>query len=99
MSLPGSENLKAKVPTNPREIDQRVENLKASLRSAFRSVKWANKRSYLRNKRYHDRYAKHREFGVGELVYLYQPARRPGLSAKFLSVDRPISDNSQVIDT
>jgi len=51
LSLPGSENLKAKVPTNLREIDQRVENLKASLRSAFRSVKWANKKSHLRNKR------------------------------------------------
>jgi hypothetical protein len=83
MSLPSSENLKAKVHSNPREIDKRVEHLKASLRSAFRSVKWANKKSHLRNKRYHDRYAKHREFGVGDLVYLYQPVRRPGLSAKF----------------
>jgi len=83
MSLPGNENLKAKFSTNPREIDQLVENLKASLGSAFRSVKWANKKSHLRNKSYHDRRAKHREFGVGDLVYLYQPARRPGLSAKF----------------
>jgi len=53
------------------------------LRSAFRSVKWANKKSHLRNKKYHDRSAKHREFAVGDLVYLYQSTRKPGLSAKF----------------
>ena len=82
MALPGNENLKAKVATNSRDIDQRVENPKASLRSAFRSVKWANKKSHQKNKR-HDRRAKHREFVGGDRVYLYQPARRPGLSAKF----------------
>ena len=54
MSLPGNENLKAKVSTNPRDIDQRVENLKGSLRSAFRAVKWANKKSHHKNKSYHD---------------------------------------------
>jgi len=83
MSLPGNDNLKAKVATNARDIDQRIESLKASLRSAFRSVKWANKKSQQRNKKYHDRRAKHREFEVGDFVYLYQPARKPGLSAKF----------------
>ena len=41
MSLRGNDNLKAKVVTNARNIDQRIESLKASLRSAFRSVKWA----------------------------------------------------------
>jgi len=46
MSLPGNDNLKAKVAKNPPDIDQRIENLKASLRSAFRSVKWANRRSH-----------------------------------------------------
>jgi len=83
MALPGNENLKAKVVTNSRDIDQQVENLKANLRSTFRSVKWANKKSHQKNKRHRDRRAKHREFVVGDLVYLYQPARRPGLSAKF----------------
>jgi len=82
MSLPGNDNLKSKVATNGRDIDQRIESLKASLRSAFRSAKWANKKSHQRNKKYHDRLAKHREFEVN-LVCLYQPARRPGLSAKF----------------
>jgi len=83
MSLPGNDNLKAKVATNARDIDQRIESLKASLRSAFRSVKWAKQKTHQRNKKYHDRRAKHREFEVGDLVYLYQPARRPRLSAKF----------------
>jgi ribosomal protein L21E len=83
MSLPGNDNLKAKVATNARDIDQRIESLKASLKSALRSVKWANRRSHERNKKYHDRRAKLREFEVGDLVYLFQPARRPGLSARF----------------
>jgi len=93
MSLPGNDNLKAKVTTNAREIDHRIESLKASLRSAFRSVKWANKKSHQTNSKYHDRRAKHREFEVGELVYPYQPARRPGLSAKFF---RPWTGPNQV---
>jgi hypothetical protein len=83
MSLPGTENLKAKVTTNARDMDQQMESLETSLRSAFRSVKWANQKSHQRNKKYHDRHAKHREFVVGDLVYLYSPARRPGLSATF----------------
>ena len=72
----------APLATNARDTDQRIESLKASLRSPFRSVKWANRRSHQRNKKYHDRRAKLREFEV-DLVYLYQLARRPGLSAKF----------------
>jgi hypothetical protein len=43
MSLPGNDNLKTKVATNARDIDQGIESLKANLRSAFRSVKWAKK--------------------------------------------------------
>jgi hypothetical protein len=83
MSLPGNDNLKAKVATNACDIDKRIEGLKASLRSAFISVKWANKTSHQRDKKYHDRRAKHLEFKVGDLVSLYQPDRRSGLSAKF----------------
>jgi hypothetical protein len=82
-SLPADENLKVKVTTNVRDMDQRIESLKANLRSAFRSVKCANQKSHQRNEKYHNRHAKHLEFVVGDLVYLYQPARRPGLSAKF----------------
>jgi hypothetical protein len=83
MSLPVNDNLKAKVATNAHDIDQRIESLKASLRSAFKSVKWAIKMLHQKNKKDHDRRAKHRGFEVGDLVYLYKPARRPGLSAKF----------------
>jgi hypothetical protein len=56
-------------------------------------VKWANKKSHQGNKKYQDRRAKHREFKVGDLVHLYQPARRPGLSAKFF---RPWTGPHQV---
>jgi hypothetical protein len=62
------------------------------LKSAFRYVKWANKKSQKWNKKYHDRSAKHREFNVG-LVYLHQPFRKPGLLAKFF---RPWTGPHQV---
>jgi hypothetical protein len=90
MSLPGNDNLKAKVATNARDIDQRIESLKANLRSAFRSVKRANKKLHQRNKKYHDRRAEHRELKVGDLVYLYQPAKDPvfQLNSFVLGLDR-----------
>jgi hypothetical protein len=71
MSFPGNDNLKARVATKARDIDQRIKSLKVSLGSAFRSVKWANKKSHQRNKKYHDHRVKHCEFKVGDLVYLY----------------------------
>jgi len=98
MTLPGSENMKAKVSTNPREIDQRVEDLKASLRSAFRSVKWANKKSHLRNKKYHDRFAKQRVWGRRSGISLPASPKTRSFSQVLFSMDRPTSDNCQVID-
>ena len=93
MALPGTENLKAKVPTNPREIDQRVEDLKASLRSAFRSVKWANKKSHLRNKKYHDRSAKHRVCGRRFGVSLPAVQKTRPFGQVLFPVDWPTPDN------
>jgi hypothetical protein len=43
--FPGNDNFKAKVATNAGDIDQRIESLKVYLKSAFRYVKWANKKS------------------------------------------------------
>jgi hypothetical protein len=42
-----------------------------------------NKKSHLNNKRLSDRKAKIRSFVKGELVYLYNPARKPGKCRKF----------------
>ena len=57
-----------------------------------------DRKSHQRNN-YHDRRAKHRKFKVGDLVYLYQPARRPGLSATlFLPWTGPLHVAAKISD-
>ena len=65
------------------DLNRRFENLKATLKSDYKSVKVGNRRSHQNNKKYSDRRAKRREFHAGGLVYLYHPTKKPGLSAKF----------------
>ena len=54
-----------------------------SLRLAHKLVKGANKKSHLKNKRLYDRKAKPRSFQTGDIVYLYNPAKKPGKCFKF----------------
>jgi hypothetical protein len=54
-----------------------------NLRTAYKLVAKANKPSHQRNKELHDRKAKARSFEVNDLLYLYTPVTRPGLSRKF----------------
>jgi len=65
------------------DLEYRLENLKSSLRLAYKSVKKANKWSHLNNKRLYDRKAKQRNFQLRDIVYLYNPARKPGKCFKF----------------
>jgi hypothetical protein len=83
MALPNSNDLKAKVPKENSDHDSRLENLKSSLRLACKSVKKANKKSHLKNKRLYDRKAKVRSFQRGDIVYLYNPAKKLGKCFKF----------------
>jgi hypothetical protein len=46
-------------------------------------VKKANKKSHLKNKRLYDRKAKLRSFQTGDIVYLYNPAKKPEKCFKF----------------
>ena len=80
-----SENLRPKVPKLTRGPEQLIESLKASLRQAYRAVARANRKSYVANKERYDKRAKSRSFEVGSYVYLFNPARKPGLSKKFFS--------------
>ena len=66
MVLPNSNDLKAKVPTENSDHDSRLENLKSSLRLAYKLVKKANRKSHLKNKRLYDRRAKLRSFRTGD---------------------------------
>jgi len=83
MVLPSTENLKARLPKDNTDEDQRLENMKSNLRLAYRLAANANRKSHLNNKRLYDRKAKPREFEVQDLVYLYNPALKPGLTRKF----------------
>ena len=83
MVLPNSSDLKAKISKKDPSHVQRLESLRSSLKRAYKSVAQNNRISHLKNKRLYDRKAKLRSFEVGELVYLYVPATKPGLSRKF----------------
>jgi len=85
MITPASENLRPKVPKPTRGPEQLIESLKASLRQAYSAVARANRKSYVANKERYDKRAKSRSFEVGSYVYLFNPARKPGLSKKFFS--------------
>ena len=83
MPLPNSDNLNARVSRENPEHRRRLQNLKASLNTTYKCVNKANKKAHQNNKRLYDRRAKLREFKVGDLVYLYSPAMKPGRSRKF----------------
>jgi len=83
MVLPSTENLKARLPKDNTDEDQRLENLKSNLRLAYKLAAKANRKSHLNNKRLYDRKAKPREFEAQDLVYLHNRALKPGLTRKF----------------
>jgi len=82
MFLPSTENLKARLPKYE-DKDQRLENMKSNLRLAYRLAARANRKLHLNNKRLYNRKTKPRGFEVQDLVYLYNPALKPGLTPKF----------------
>jgi hypothetical protein len=71
MNLLSTDNLKARCPNEDISQDQRLENLKSSLRTAYELVAKANESSHRPNKQLYDRKAKSRSFEVNDLVYLY----------------------------
>jgi hypothetical protein len=83
MLLPSEDDLRAKTSQTPLDHSQRLQNLKASLRLAYKTVKQANRKSRQRNERLYNRKARLRNFHAGNLVYLYNPTVKPGLSRKF----------------
>jgi len=70
----------SKADTN---LCERRDKLKASLKHAYTSAKIASKASHKNNKKYYDQRAKPRSFEVADFVYLFNKARKPGLSKTF----------------
>jgi len=85
MTLPTLQALRAKLSTDVRDSKHglRLENLKSRLCTAYKMARVQGRRSHATNKRYYDKRAKHREFEVGDTVYLHNPAVKKGVSAKF----------------
>jgi len=83
MVLPSTDNLNARLPKDNTDDHQRLENLKSNLRLAYKLAAKANRMSHQNNKRCYDRKAKPEQFEVQDLVYLYNPALKPGLTRKF----------------
>ena len=83
MTLPSNEELNAKVGSTDLNIKQRIDNLRTSLKQAYKAMNEASTKSRNRNKRHYDRRAKPRSFAKGDYVYLHNSARKPGLSRKF----------------
>jgi hypothetical protein len=85
MILPNMQDLKAKLSPEIRDAEQiaRLETLKSSLRSAYKMVQERARKSHATNKRYYDRKARLRQFAPGDIVYLYSPAIKVGVSSKF----------------
>jgi len=87
MVLPNEGDLKAKISHDIQNVDQvnRLENLKSSLKKAYKEVRLNNQKAHQKNKAYYDKKAKERKFEVNDKVYLFCPARKPGRCHKFRS--------------
>ena len=66
MILPNEGDIKAKISQEIHDVDQvqRLENLKASLRKAYKEVRLNNRKAHQKNKAYYDKQAKERKFEV-----------------------------------
>ena len=64
MVLPSHDDLKARVTAENLDHKHRLENLKTSLKRAYKIVAKANRSSYQNNKKLNDRKAKTRKFEV-----------------------------------
>jgi len=83
MTLPNNnDGLRAQVAEeNPDQ--HRLENLKISLKLAYKLVNKANRSSRQNNKKLYGHKAKLQTFEPEDLVYSYNPAMKPGLTKKF----------------
>ena len=83
MEIPGNDVLKARVVTENPDLNRRLESLKANLKTAYKLAAEANRKTQKANNRLYDRKAKERHFNIGDMVYLYRPAIKSGLTRKF----------------
>jgi len=85
MVLENEGDLKAKISPDIQDIDhvQRSENLKSSLKKAYKEVRFNNRIAHQKNKACYNKKAKERKFEVNDEVYLFCPTRKQGRCHKF----------------
>jgi len=81
--IPSHEDLKSRVTGENLDHNRRLENLETSLKTGNNAVAKANRISHQNDKKLYGRKTKARNFDVEELVYVYNPAMKPGRSRKF----------------
>ena len=70
MQLTSNDTLRARRVQGSTDLDQRIENLKASLR-AYKEVRKSNRKAHQNNKKFYDRKAKERRFAVDDCVSVH----------------------------
>jgi transposase InsO family protein len=87
MCLPTSDTIRARLAPEVENTDQaaRLENLKTTLQLAYQAAGVNIRKSHTVNQKYYNRKSKQRDFAIGDIVYLYNPARKKGQSKKFFS--------------
>jgi hypothetical protein len=83
--LPTTQSLRAKLSpeVEATEHAHKLRTLKSRLRTADKIVRENARKSREKNRRYYDAKAQARSFNSGDVIYLYNPAVKPGHSAKF----------------
>jgi hypothetical protein len=87
MVLPNEGNLKVKISHDIQDIKQveRLENLKSSLKKAYKEFRLNSQKAHRKKEAYYDKKAKKRKGEVNDKVYLFCSARKPGRCHKFRS--------------
>ena len=88
MDQPHIYNLRARLSPYAQRLDEagKLRKLQATSSLANKVVRKKLRQSRARSKRYYDRAAKHRVMRIGQIVYLHNSARKPGISHKFTPV-------------
>jgi hypothetical protein len=88
MAQPHNHNLRARLSPDAERLDEagRFKKLQDTISLTNKEVRQNLQKARARNKRFYDRAAKHRVMRKGQIVYLHNPARKPGVSNKFTPV-------------
>jgi hypothetical protein len=88
MVQPHTYNLRARLSPDAQRLEEagKLRKLQATISLANKVMRENLRKSRTLSKRYYDHAAKHKVMRIGQIVYLHNPARKPGISYKFTPV-------------